>query len=148
MHAFVPVGSEMFFEDPVFDPVVSHVPGFRTFGLHERCVCFKNGGGWLRVLTDGNEGITNRDGILRIVEYSTTFGFGGRSYNTSQGVAFCVNRAVRSWWAWLGRWWSGEITKEVLAGNSTARLGEYKICRICIHVEYHLASMVPDHGIG
>jgi hypothetical protein len=116
VYSFIPVGSDMLLEDPIFNPMISHVPGFGTFGLHERCddtegsrIVSFNGGRWLRV-TYGNEGIANRDGILGIVEQITSFSFGGRGYNTVKGTTFRVDRSVRAW-AWLYRWWSGDATE-------------------------------------
>jgi hypothetical protein len=92
----VPEWPDMSHFDTIFDPMVSHVPSFGTFRFHEIRDDSKGGsivsldrGRWLWV-ADGNEGITDGNGSLGVVEKSSTFGFGGRRYDTTKGAAFGV----------------------------------------------------------
>ena len=35
VYPFIPVGSDLFQEDPIFNPMTAHAPGLGTFGFHE-----------------------------------------------------------------------------------------------------------------
>jgi hypothetical protein len=107
--------------------VLAHVPCFETFGYPKGGYNTKGGGivgfdwgRWLWV-SDCNESIVDRNGILGVVVETTAFGFGGGGNNA--GVTFCVD-----WTIWFGVgipwrcWWI--VTEKIAARNDTTSFWE------------------------
>ena len=100
-------------------------------------------------MPDFCEGSAYWNGLLTIVEGGADFGFSGGRHHIVEDLGDGVDRDVerRVTEIWLG-WFSGLVSKKVVATDAAASAGFGKVGGVTVEVQDHVTGAVADGGVG